>query len=78
MFLCLGIAGFARLCPGDVFEIVVRHGVQKWKSRGMVNKDATQTWDHEACIFKGLLGDILHVKVKKKTKKLGFFNYCSL
>ncbi|XP_055329430.1 rho family-interacting cell polarization regulator 2-like [Paramacrobiotus metropolitanus] len=60
-----GIAGFARLCPGDVFEIIIRHGPQKWKSRGTVNKDATQTWDHESVIFKSLLGDILHVKASE-------------
>ncbi|OQV12647.1 Protein FAM65B [Hypsibius exemplaris] len=60
-----GIAGFARLCPGDTFEIVVRHGGQKWKSRGHVNKDATQTWDRERIVFKSLFGDILHVKASE-------------
>lgn len=59
----LGIAGFSRLCPGDVFEIIIRHGSQKWKSRGLVNKDTTQTWENEFVIFRSLLGDILHVKV---------------
>ena len=66
-FLChlyKGIAGFARLCPGDTFEIIVRHGGQKWKSRGHVNKDASQTWDRERIVFKSLFNDILHIKVR--------------
>ncbi|GAU98232.1 hypothetical protein RvY_09407-2 [Ramazzottius varieornatus] len=60
-----GVAGFARLCPGDTFEIIIRHGEQKWKSRGHVNKDASQSWDQEAAIFKSLLGDIMHIKASE-------------
>ena len=57
-----GLLGFARLMPGDVYEITLRHGHQKWKSRGRIG-DAKQAWNTETCVFKVLLADMLDVKV---------------
>ncbi|MPC30717.1 Protein FAM65B [Portunus trituberculatus] len=54
-----GIQGFARLCPGDVFEVTLKHGTQKWKSRGRVCKDNTQTWDNQRTVIKGLIGEMV-------------------
>lgn len=57
-----GIQGFARLCPGDVFEVTLKHGAQKWKSRGRICKDNTQTWDNQRTVIKGLIGEMLLIK----------------
>ncbi|XP_069133439.1 rho family-interacting cell polarization regulator 2-like isoform X1 [Argopecten irradians] len=57
-----GMAGFARLCPGDVFEISLKHGAQKWKSKGRVEKTGAQRWDNAEYTFKALVGDIIHIK----------------
>lgn len=57
-----GMAGFARLCPGDVFEVTIRHGPQKWKSKGRIEKNNTQRWDTPEFTFKALVGEILLIK----------------
>lgn len=58
-----GIQGFARLCPGDVFEITIKHGdSQKWKTRGKILKSGEQSWDHQATIIKALIEDKLTIK----------------
>ncbi|KAJ8298725.1 hypothetical protein KUTeg_022785 [Tegillarca granosa] len=57
-----GMAGFARLCPGDVFEITVRHGMQKWKTKGRIEKTGNQRWDNPEFTFKALIGDVLNIK----------------
>nr|KAG5694180.1 hypothetical protein BaRGS_016026 [Batillaria attramentaria] len=57
-----GMAGFARLCPGDVFEVTIRHGPQKWKSKGRIEKNSTQRWDVPEFTFKSLVGEILLIK----------------
>lgn len=62
-FVFSGMAGFARLCPGDVFEIVVKHGHQKWKSKGRIEKNGTQKWDHPDFKFKAVIGDVFNIKV---------------
>lgn len=61
-FQMRGIQGFARLCAGDVFEISVKHGDQKWKSRGRVQKNGQQVWDNQQVIMKALLGEFLFIK----------------
>ncbi|XP_076050290.1 rho family-interacting cell polarization regulator 2-like isoform X2 [Oratosquilla oratoria] len=71
-----GIQGFARLCPGDVFEVSLKHGTQKWKSRGRVCKDNSQTWDSQRTVMKALIGEMLVVKavevrVLGKTVQIG-------
>ncbi|XP_063400417.1 rho family-interacting cell polarization regulator 2-like isoform X5 [Mytilus trossulus] len=57
-----GMAGFARLCPGDVFDITLRHGSQKWRSRGRVEKTGNQRWENPEYTFKSVIGDGLHIK----------------
>lgn len=61
------MAGFARLCPGDVFEVTVRHGTQKWKTKGRIEKTGNQKWDIPEFNFKAVVGDIFNIKVKKFT-----------
>ncbi|KAK5933436.1 hypothetical protein CgunFtcFv8_013919 [Champsocephalus gunnari] len=46
-----GLIGFARLCPGDQYEVVVRLGRQRWKIRGRIESDDTQAWDEEEMVF---------------------------
>ncbi|XP_025086005.1 rho family-interacting cell polarization regulator 2-like isoform X3 [Pomacea canaliculata] len=60
-----GMAGFARLCPGDVFEVSIRHGPQKWKSKGRIEKNNTQRWDVPEFTFKSLVGEILIIKAQE-------------
>ncbi|XP_064476628.1 rho family-interacting cell polarization regulator 2-like isoform X2 [Ornithodoros turicata] len=61
-FQMRGIQGFARLCAGDNFEITVKHGEQKWKSRGRVQKNGQQVWDNQQVLVKALLGEFLYIK----------------
>ncbi|XP_028941688.1 RIPOR family member 3 [Antrostomus carolinensis] len=46
-----GLVGFARLCPGDQYEVLVRLGRQKWRLKGKIETDDSQTWDEEEKIF---------------------------
>ncbi|GAB1609684.1 rho family-interacting cell polarization regulator 2-like [Argonauta hians] len=57
-----GMAGFARLCAGDVFEVTMRYGTQKWKAKGKIEKDGSQRWDLPDFVFKTLVGDIISLK----------------
>lgn len=68
--LIVGMVGFARLCPGDVFEVTLRYGSQKWKSKGRVEKDSSQKWEVPDFVFKALLGDIISIKVKNDSVHL--------
>jgi hypothetical protein len=65
-----GIQGFARLCPGDVFEITVKHGNQKWKTRAKVTKDGGQNWDFPEAKVTAILGEDLYIKAAE-IKTLG-------
>ncbi|XP_071955554.1 rho family-interacting cell polarization regulator 2-like isoform X2 [Antedon mediterranea] len=58
-----GIAGFARVCRGDIFEITFKYGQQKWKSRCKVEKDLSQSWEHDEIVLFPLIGEFLTVKV---------------
>ncbi|XP_059161938.1 rho family-interacting cell polarization regulator 2-like isoform X2 [Physella acuta] len=60
-----GIAGFARLVPGDVFEVVIKHGAQKWKTKGRIEKNNTQRWDTPDFTFKSLVGETLSIKASE-------------
>lgn len=57
-----GMAGFARLCPGDVFDITMRHGSQKWRSRGRIEKTGNQKWENPEYTFRAVIGDGLNIK----------------
>ncbi|XP_051567777.1 RIPOR family member 3-like isoform X3 [Myxocyprinus asiaticus] len=46
-----GLIGFARLCPGDQYEVLIRLGRQRWKIRGRIQTDDRQLWDEEEMVF---------------------------
>lgn len=56
--------GFARVMPGDSFEVNIRHGNQKWKSKGLVSKDNEQKWDQDTRIINIHICSSLTVKVR--------------
>ncbi|XP_022091870.1 uncharacterized protein LOC110979963 [Acanthaster planci] len=58
-----GIAGFARVCRGDIYEVVFKYGLQKWKLRCKVEKDLSQSWDVEEIVMYPMLADFLTIKV---------------
>ncbi|TWW62549.1 RIPOR family member 3 [Takifugu flavidus] len=51
-----GLIGFARLCPGDQYEVTVQLGRQRWRIRGRIKSDDTQSWEEEHMVMelKGL------------------------
>ncbi|XP_072016151.1 rho family-interacting cell polarization regulator 2-like isoform X2 [Amphiura filiformis] len=58
-----GIAGFARVCRGDVFEVAFKLGFQKFKSKCKVEKDLSQSWDGEEILLYPMVADFLTIKV---------------
>ncbi|XP_041650938.1 rho family-interacting cell polarization regulator 1 isoform X2 [Cheilinus undulatus] len=58
-----GLAGFARLCAGDQYEIFMRYGRQRWKLRGRIEINGKQVWDSEEMVFMPLISEFLCVKV---------------
>ncbi|CAJ1057321.1 rho family-interacting cell polarization regulator 1 isoform X1 [Xyrichtys novacula] len=58
-----GLAGFARLCAGDQYEIFMRYGRQRWKLRGRIEINGKQVWDSEEMVFLPLISEFLCVKV---------------
>ncbi|XP_062870584.1 rho family-interacting cell polarization regulator 2 isoform X2 [Trichomycterus rosablanca] len=58
-----GLAGFARLCPGDQYEIFMRYGRQRWKLKGKIEANSRQSWDGEEMIFMPLITDLICIKV---------------
>ncbi|XP_071345010.1 rho family-interacting cell polarization regulator 1 isoform X2 [Trachinotus anak] len=58
-----GLAGFARLCAGDQYEIFMKYGRQRWKLRGRIEINAKQVWDSEDMVFLPLINEFLSVKV---------------
>uniref|UniRef100_A0A803TBY6 RIPOR family member 3 n=1 Tax=Anolis carolinensis TaxID=28377 RepID=A0A803TBY6_ANOCA len=58
-----GLVGYARLCPGDQYEVFVRLGRQKWKLRGKILTDDSQTWDEEEKVFIPNLHEKFEIKV---------------
>uniref|UniRef100_A0AAA9S975 Rho family-interacting cell polarization regulator 1 n=1 Tax=Bos taurus TaxID=9913 RepID=A0AAA9S975_BOVIN len=58
-----GLAGFARLCVGDQYEIYMKYGRQRWKLRGRIESSGKQVWDSEETVFLPLLTEFLSIKV---------------
>ncbi|XP_078256475.1 rho family-interacting cell polarization regulator 1 isoform X2 [Rhinoraja longicauda] len=58
-----GLAGFARLCPGDQYEIFMKYGRQRWKLKGRIEANGKQVWDSEEMVFQPLLTEFLSIKV---------------
>ncbi|XP_017279242.1 rho family-interacting cell polarization regulator 2 isoform X3 [Kryptolebias marmoratus] len=58
-----GLAGFARLCPGDQYEIFMRYGRQRWKLKGRIEVNSRQSWDGDEMIFMPLISDLINIKV---------------
>ncbi|XP_053126688.1 rho family-interacting cell polarization regulator 1 isoform X2 [Hemicordylus capensis] len=58
-----GLAGFARLCAGDQYEIFMRYGRQRWKLRGRIEVNGKQVWDSEEMVFLPLITEFLSIKV---------------
>ncbi|KAM6101540.1 rho family-interacting cell polarization regulator 2 isoform 3-T3 [Theristicus caerulescens] len=58
-----GLAGFARLCPGDQYEIFMRYGRQRWKLKGKIEMNGKQSWDGEETVFLPLIVGLISIKV---------------
>nr|XP_051688581.1 RIPOR family member 3 isoform X5 [Oryctolagus cuniculus] len=58
-----GLVGYARLCPGDQYEVLMRLGRQRWKLKGRIESDDSQTWDEEEKTFVPTLHENLEIKV---------------
>ncbi|XP_028855049.1 RIPOR family member 3 isoform X2 [Denticeps clupeoides] len=65
-----GLIGFARLCPGDQYEVVIRLGRQRWRIRGKIQTDDRQLWDEEEMIFLPHIHENFEIKVTE-VKGLG-------
>ncbi|XP_028261692.1 RIPOR family member 3 isoform X2 [Parambassis ranga] len=66
-----GLIGFARLCPGDQYEVVVRLGHKRWRIRGKIESDDTQSWDEEEMVFLPHIHHNFEIKVTE-AKGLGW------
>nr|XP_020035284.1 protein FAM65C [Castor canadensis] len=58
-----GLVGYARLCPGDQYEVVIRLGRQRWRLKGRIESDDSQIWDEEEKAFVPMLHENLEIKV---------------
>ncbi|XP_053771546.1 rho family-interacting cell polarization regulator 2 isoform X2 [Desmodus rotundus] len=58
-----GLAGFARLCPGDQYEIFMKYGRQRWKLKGKIEVNGRQSWDREEMVFLPLITGLISIKV---------------
>ncbi|XP_074865243.1 rho family-interacting cell polarization regulator 1 isoform X2 [Carettochelys insculpta] len=58
-----GLAGFARLCAGDQYEIGMKYGRQRWKLKGRIEVNGKQVWDSEEMVFQPLVTEFLSIKV---------------
>lgn len=66
------ISGFSRICPGDEYELMIRYGQQKWKTRGRILKQNKnqQIWTRDQFDLKAKLADLLLIKISE-VKLLG-------
>ncbi|XP_077385191.1 RIPOR family member 3 [Festucalex cinctus] len=66
-----GLIGFARLCPGDQYEVVIQLGRQRWRIRGRIQSDDAQSWDEEEMLFLPHIKHNFEIKVSE-AKGLGW------
>ena len=66
-----GLVGFARLMRGDTFEVSLRYGQQKWKTKGRVG-EVTQEWHNNSITLRALVGDVFNIKVCSITQRSVF------
>ncbi|EDL32490.1 RIKEN cDNA 6330500D04, isoform CRA_f, partial [Mus musculus] len=59
-----GLAGFARLCPGDQYEIFMKYGRQRWKLKGKIEVNGKQSWDGAETVFLPLIVGFISIKVQ--------------
>lgn len=66
------INGFSRICPGDEYEVTIRYGQQKMKTRGRILKHDKnqQNWTRQIFHLKAKLADVLLIKISE-VKLLG-------
>jgi len=63
-FQMKGLLGYARLKSGDHYEMMLRHGTQKWRSRGTVKSSGLdQKWENSETVIKTLVSHNIHIKV---------------
>ncbi|XP_021463100.2 rho family-interacting cell polarization regulator 1 isoform X1 [Oncorhynchus mykiss] len=58
-----GLIGYARLCAGDQYEVLMRYGRQRWRMKGRVEVSSKQVWDSEDNVFLPLITELLSIKV---------------
>ncbi|KAM7373202.1 hypothetical protein PAMP_008074 [Pampus punctatissimus] len=58
-----GLAGFARLCPGDQYE--ASSSCQRFGNRlkGRIEVNSRQSWDGDEMVFMPLITDLINIKV---------------
>ncbi|XP_057701626.1 RIPOR family member 3 isoform X1 [Corythoichthys intestinalis] len=66
-----GLIGFARLCPGDQYEVTIQLGRQRWRIRGRIQGDDVQSWDEEEMLFLPHINHNFEIKVSE-AKGLGW------
>ncbi|RNA26685.1 FAM65A-like isoform X1 [Brachionus plicatilis] len=60
------LIGFARLCPGDVYQIQIKYGSNsKFRTRTKIAKDCSQQWDTTNFTFKISIHDHLQIKINE-------------
>ena len=66
------ISAFSRICPGDEYELVLRYGQQKWKTRGRIprHEKKEQQWTRTRFDLKAKLADLFFLKISE-VKLLG-------
>ncbi|KAM9482401.1 RIPOR family member 3 isoform 2-T4 [Clarias gariepinus] len=60
-----GLTGFARLCPGDQYEVLIRLGRQRWRIKGQIQADDKQLWDEEEKVFLPRIHESFEIKVSE-------------
>lgn len=54
-----------------MFEVIVKHGDQKWKTRGRVIKNGDQLWENKSASFKSFFDEPLCIKVSFEFRLYG-------